>query len=87
MKHVMFCSSAESSYGSRAEDHGQPVASAWPPCVYQGRAHVVRHCDKSTHKKMATLVKSSRTITVMFASASSAVDLVLKDQTMIENTT
>ena len=54
---------------------------------HQGRTDVVRHCDWPAHKKMASLVKSSRVITDIITSTSSADDLALKRQILIENTT
>ena len=57
------------------------------PYDHQGRTDVVRHCDWPAHKKMTSLVKSSRVTTGMFTSASSADDLDLKYQILIENTT
>ena len=47
----------------------------------------MRHYDQPAHKKIESAVKSSRARTVMFSSASSAANLALNDQTLIENTT
>ena len=55
-------------------------------CDHQGRADVVRHCDRPAHENMASVVKSSKTITDMLKLANSASYSALKDQTLIENT-
>ena len=55
-------------------------------CDDQGRADVVRHCDRPARENMASVVKSSKMITGMIESANSTSHSALKDQTLIENT-